>query len=66
MAGKKKGVKGKKAKGQAKKIVDENQLRRDLRDQAKMWESTEPAEEAVPAEDVSQYFENIRIGGIEG
>nr|XP_012222874.1 PREDICTED: N-acetyl-D-glucosamine kinase isoform X1 [Linepithema humile] len=66
MAGKKK---GKKVKKQAKKTVDEYQLRRDLREQAKMTTSADLAQEAVTQAAVKEeprFSENIRIGGIEG
>ncbi|XP_071573202.1 N-acetyl-D-glucosamine kinase isoform X1 [Temnothorax nylanderi] len=61
--------KGKKARKQEKKIVDEHQLRRDLREQAKMTESTDLVQEATmptQAQVEPQYSEDIRIGGIEG
>lgn len=59
--------KGKKAKKQKEKVVDEHQLRRDLREQAKMTKSADLVQEAViPTEDEPQYSEDIRIGGIEG
>lgn len=62
MAGK--GKKGKKAK---KQIVDEHQLRRDLRKQAKMTKTADLAQEAaMPMQDEPQYSEDIRIGGVEG
>lgn len=64
MVGKKK---GKKAKKQAKKLVDEYQLRRDLREQAKMTKSPDRVQEAaMPIQIEPQYSEDIRIGGIEG
>lgn len=64
MAGKKK---VKKTKKQAKKIIDEYQLRRNLREQAKMTTSTDLAQEAVTqVVEEPRYSENIRIGGIEG
>ncbi|XP_070154396.1 N-acetyl-D-glucosamine kinase isoform X1 [Polyergus mexicanus] len=63
MAGKKKIKKTKKQK----KIVDEYQLRRDLREYTKMTESADLAQEtAVLPQDQAQYSEDIRIGGIEG
>ncbi|CAL1673750.1 unnamed protein product [Lasius platythorax] len=66
MAGKRKTKKTKKTKKQ-KKIVDEYQLRRDLREQIKMTESADLMQEtAVLAQDQAQYSENIRIGGVEG
>lgn len=60
MAGKKK------AKKQEKKVIDEYQLRKDLRQLSKM-----PKSEDVPQKDVTttqepRYAEDIRIGGIEG
>lgn len=65
MAGKRKTKKTKKTK--QKKIVDEYQLRRDLREQIKMTESADLMQEtAVLAQDQAQYSENIRIGGVEG
>ncbi|XP_018401654.1 PREDICTED: N-acetyl-D-glucosamine kinase isoform X2 [Cyphomyrmex costatus] len=70
MAGKKKGKKVKKVKKvkkQEKKIVDEYQLRRDLREQAKMTKSADLVQEAAMLTQVEpQYSEDIRIGGIEG
>lgn len=64
MVGKKK---VKKVKKKEKKIVDEHQLRRDLREQAKMTKSMDEVREAViPTKDEPQYSEDIRIGGIEG
>lgn len=64
MAGKKK---GKKAKKQEKKIVDEHQLRRDLREQTKMTKPADPVQEAaIPPQDEPRYSEDIRIGGVEG
>lgn len=63
MAGKKKIKKAKKQK----KIVDEYQLRRDLREYTKMTESADLVQEtAVLPQDQVQYSEDIRIGGIEG
>lgn len=63
MAGKRKTKKTKKQK----KIVDEYQLRRDLREQMKMMETADLVQEtAVHAKDQAQYSEDIRIGGIEG
>lgn len=55
-------------KKQMKKIVDEYQLRRDLREQAKMATSTDLAQEVVTqaVKEKPQFSENIRIGGIEG
>lgn len=62
MAGKKKGKKAKKPTA-----VDEHQLRRDLREQAKMTKSADLAQEAaIPTPAEPQYSEDIRIGGIEG
>ncbi|XP_031825732.2 N-acetylglucosamine kinase isoform X1 [Nomia melanderi] len=62
MAGKKKG----KGKGKKRK-VDEYQLRRSLREQARRREAEDLEDEmAKPAEDLSQYDKDIRIGGIEG
>jgi len=59
--------KAKKVRKQKEKIVDEHQLRRDLREQAKMTKSADLVQEAViPTEDEPQYSEDIRIGGIEG
>jgi len=68
MAGKKK---GKKVRKQEKKIIDEYQLRRDLREQAKMTkelvqEVNLVQEIAMPIQDEPRYSEDIRIGGIEG
>lgn len=58
--------KTKKTKKQ-KKIVDEYQLRRELREYTKMPESADLVQEtAVLAQDQAQYSEDIRIGGIEG
>lgn len=66
MAGKKKDKK-KAGKKQGKKIVDEHQLRRDLREQAKMTKSADLVQEAaIPTQDEPKYSEDIRIGGIEG
>lgn len=63
MAGKKKIKKAKKQK----KIVDEYQLRRELREYTKMTESADLVQEtAVLPQDQVQYSEDIRIGGIEG
>lgn len=63
MAGKRKTKKTKKQK----KIVDEYQLRRDLREQMKIMETADLVQEiAVHAKDQAQYSEDIRIGGIEG
>lgn len=60
MAGKKKGKK-------AKKVIDEYQLRRDLREKAKMTKPADLVQEAaMPTQDKPQYSEDIRIGGIEG
>ncbi|XP_012061564.1 PREDICTED: N-acetyl-D-glucosamine kinase [Atta cephalotes] len=65
MAEKKKGKKIKKQEG--KKIVDEYQLRRDLREQTKMTKSADLMQETVmPTQVEPQYSEDIRIGGIEG
>lgn len=62
MAGKKKGKKAAK-----KQVVDEHQLRRDLREQAKMTKSADLAQEAaMPMQDEPRYSEDIRIGGVEG
>ncbi|KYQ49056.1 N-acetyl-D-glucosamine kinase [Trachymyrmex zeteki] len=59
--------KGKKVKKREKKIVDEYQLRRDLREQAKMIKSADLMQEtAMPTQVEPQYSEDIRIGGIEG
>lgn len=64
MAGKKK---DKKVRKKEKKIVDEHQLRRDLREQAKMTKPADQVQEAaMPTQDEPQYSEDIRIGGIEG
>lgn len=61
MAGKKKG------KGKKRKRVNELELRRQLRKRGREvsdWDEEEmPQEEKV---DLSQYAEQIRIGGIEG
>jgi len=47
--------------------VDEYQLRRDLREQAKMTKSPDLVQEAaMPTQVEPQYSEDIRIGGIEG
>lgn len=64
MAGKKKGKKGKK---QEKKVVDEYQLRRDLRELTKMIKTSDATRQPVvtPAQE-PRYSEDIRIGGIEG
>lgn len=64
MADKKKGKKDKKTE----KVVDQHQLRRDLRKQMKMTDSAEPAQEkiVVAAPEESKFPEDIRIGGIEG
>ncbi|XP_025262455.1 N-acetyl-D-glucosamine kinase isoform X1 [Camponotus floridanus] len=63
MAGKRKTKKTKKQK----KIIDEYQLRRDLREQMKMMETADLVQETViHAKDQTQYSEDIRIGGIEG
>jgi len=65
MAEKKKGKKIKKQEG--KKIVDEYQLRRDLREQTKMTKSADLMQKTViPTQVEPQYSEDIRIGGIEG
>jgi len=67
MAGKKK---GKKVRKQEKKIIDEYQLRRDLREQAKTKELVQEVdlvqEIAMSIQDEPRYSEDIRIGGIEG
>jgi len=68
MAGKKK---GKKVRKQEKKIIDEYQLRRDLREQAKMTKELVQEvdlvqEIAMPIQDEPRYSKDIRIGGIEG
>lgn len=63
MAGKKK---DKKVKKKEKKIVDEHQLRRDLREQAKMTKPADQVQEAAMPTQEPQYSEDIRIGGIEG
>lgn len=56
-----------KRKGKGKKKVDEYQLRRSLREQARRRELEDIEDEmAKPAEDLSQYDKEIRIGGIEG
>lgn len=67
MLGKKKGKKVKGAKKPAETVVNELQLRRDLRQQTKMTDSVEPAQaEVTPAPDEPKFSEDIRIGGIEG
>ncbi|XP_076301348.1 N-acetylglucosamine kinase isoform X1 [Lasioglossum baleicum] len=59
------GKKGK--KGKKKKKVDEYQLRRNLRDQARRRELEDMAEKwAEPEKDLSAYARAIRLGGIEG
>lgn len=59
--------KGKKARKQKEKIVDEYQLRRDLREQAKMAESADVTEKvSEPTQKEPQRCEDARIGGIEG
>ncbi|EFN82728.1 N-acetyl-D-glucosamine kinase [Harpegnathos saltator] len=67
MAGKKKGKKAKGAK-KAEKVVDEFQLRRDLREQTRMTDTTKAAQDEIlvtaPGEPKSA--EDIKIGGIEG
>lgn len=63
MAGKRKTKKTKKQK----KIIDEYQLRRDLREQTKMMEPADLTQEtAILAQKEAQYSEDIRIGGVEG
>lgn len=58
---------GKRKTKKTKKIIDEYQLRRDLREQMKMMETADLVQEiAVHAKDQAQYSEDIRIGGIEG
>ncbi|EZA51376.1 N-acetyl-D-glucosamine kinase [Ooceraea biroi] len=64
MVGKKK---SKKVKKEEKKTVDEYQLRRDLREQAKMTKPTDVAQEPTTTmKEEPQFSEDIRIGGVEG
>lgn len=62
MAGKRKIKKTKKQK----KIIDEYQLRRDLREQMKIVETMDLVQKTTVVKDQAQYSEDIRIGGIEG
>ncbi|KAF7413439.1 hypothetical protein HZH68_001928 [Vespula germanica] len=64
MAGKRKGKKGKKGKKESR-IIDEYQLRRDLRGKA-MDDMDEETGEKLPKEGAEEVSPEIKIGGIEG
>lgn len=57
---------GKKKKRGRRKRVDEFQLRKTLRHQVGIRDSDEEIEKPVEEQDLSQYADMIRIGGVEG